>query len=205
MAMPASGCIALRTCIIGIACSSIACAVNGSAVGSCSLSALSVSAGKSAPHAMTEFYGYSPAPPTINLNIQPISVACGPYAICCCGCLQPGNSVPVGDCYFPNYSWQLCASNITPTGAFVCIKCNGTTIYQCSVSSKAFTCSGTWTTAARCVDYNDLIHIVTCVSRSNLDDCVRARLIMTSITQGVGTYCVGSPNSQSSEYGILPE
>ena len=197
MAMPASGSIAIISA--PQACGSI-CAAVGLASGS--LSALSVAAGKIAPHAMSEFYGYTNQ---TNVNIQPISVACGPYAICCCGCLQPGNSVPVGDCYFPNYSWQLCASNITPTGAFVCIKCNGTTIYQCSVSSKAFTCSGTWTTAARCVDYNDLIHIVTCVSRSNLDDCVRARLIMTSITQGVGTYCVGSPNSQSSEYGILPE
>jgi len=88
----------------------------------------------------------------------------------------------------------------------VCIKCNGVTIYSCSVSSKAFNCSGTWTTAARKVDYNDLIHIVTCVSRPNFDDeQVRARVTMTSITQGVGTYCMGSPTSQASEFGIVPE
>lgn len=59
--MPTSGCIALRTCIVGIACSSIACAVDGNAVGSKSLSTLSVTAGKSAPHCMREFYGYDSA------------------------------------------------------------------------------------------------------------------------------------------------
>ena len=60
MAMPASGCIALRTCIVGIACSSISCAVDGNATGSKSLSTLSTTAGKSAPHSMSEFYGYDP-------------------------------------------------------------------------------------------------------------------------------------------------
>ena len=65
MAMPVSGCIALRTCITGINCSSIACAVNGSAVGSCSLSTLSTDAGKTAPHCMREFYGYT-SPVEIN-------------------------------------------------------------------------------------------------------------------------------------------
>jgi len=205
MAMPGSGCIALRTCITGIACSSIACAVNGSAVGSCSLSALSVSAGKTAPHAMTEFYGYSPAPPTINLNIQPISVSCGPTTICCCGCLQPSNAVPAGDCYYPNYTWCLCASNANVTSALVCIRCNNVQIYCCALSGKAYSQSGSWITTARRVDSNDLIHIVTCVDRGVLNDCVRSQLVLSSITQCVGTYCVGSPNRQSSEYGIIPE
>lgn len=60
MAMPASGCINLHTCITGIACSSIACAVDGNATGSKCLLTLSVTAGKTAPHSMSEFYGYTP-------------------------------------------------------------------------------------------------------------------------------------------------
>lgn len=59
MAMPSSGCIALKYCISGIACSSVACAVDGNITGNKSLSSLSVSAGKTTPHCMREFYGYS--------------------------------------------------------------------------------------------------------------------------------------------------
>lgn len=60
MAMPASGCIALRTCIVGCACSSISCAVAGIACSPACLSTLSTQAGKSAPHGMREFYSYVP-------------------------------------------------------------------------------------------------------------------------------------------------
>lgn len=55
MAMPTSGCIGIKTCPGGL-CSSISCAVDG---GSGSLASLSVTAGKSAPHCMREFYGYA--------------------------------------------------------------------------------------------------------------------------------------------------
>ncbi len=59
MAMPASGCIGLRCCFGTTACSSIGIAVCGSLQTPTSLCAMSVAAGKAAPHAMTEFYGYS--------------------------------------------------------------------------------------------------------------------------------------------------
>jgi len=68
MAMPASGCIALRTCITGCACSSISCAVAGIACSPASLASLSVQAGKSAPHSMTEFYSYS-ASFTVSMDV----------------------------------------------------------------------------------------------------------------------------------------
>lgn len=60
MAMPSSGCISLRDCISGCACSSISCAVAGTACSPACLSSLSVQAGKSSPHCMREFYGYFP-------------------------------------------------------------------------------------------------------------------------------------------------
>ena len=70
MAMPSSGCIALRVCISGIACSSISCAVAGIACSPASLCGLSVEAGKTAPHAMSEFYGYT----STTLSINPTNV-----------------------------------------------------------------------------------------------------------------------------------
>lgn len=67
MAMPTSGCIAIKsapqTC--GSICAAV---VQGGGGASGSLSALSVSAGKSAPHCMREFYGYSPPTGSISVN-----------------------------------------------------------------------------------------------------------------------------------------
>lgn len=57
MAMPTSGNIGLKYCVTGIACSSICVAAGYS--GTASLSAISDDVGKSAPHCMREFYGYS--------------------------------------------------------------------------------------------------------------------------------------------------
>lgn len=68
--MPSSGCIALRTCITGCACSSISCAVTGAAQTPSCLSVLSTTAGKSAPHAMSEFYNYVPTPTTFDVNMN---------------------------------------------------------------------------------------------------------------------------------------
>lgn len=59
MAMPSSGCIALRECITNCTCSSISCAVTGIKQNPSSLKSLSECAGKTTPHAMSEFYGYS--------------------------------------------------------------------------------------------------------------------------------------------------
>lgn len=89
MAMPSSGCIALRTCIIGCACSSISCAVAGIACSPASLSSLSVQASKSAPHGMREFYGYAPVT-TFSVNVEvyneSVNIAClnGTACLRCC-------------------------------------------------------------------------------------------------------------------------
>jgi hypothetical protein len=202
MAMPLSGCLGIISCPGGT-CTSIAQAVDGNVTPPKSLSALSVSAGKSAPHSMLEFYGYAPVT-TKTLSILPISTQSTLTVCCTCGCLQPSGVVPVGDCYYPNYSWAMTANNINVSQALVCVICNGVGIYQCSVSSKAYNCSGTWTTIARKVDYNDLIHIVTCVSIFG-ESIATARVSLDSITQCVGTYCKGSPTSQVSGTGFLPE
>ena len=56
--MPLSGCIALKYCITACDCSSVSCAVNGSAIGNISLTTLSEQVGWGLPHCMSEFYGY---------------------------------------------------------------------------------------------------------------------------------------------------
>jgi hypothetical protein len=202
MAMPASGCIALRTCIVGINCSSIACAINGSAIGNSSLSSLSISVGKTVPHCMSEFYGYTPTVPQNVLNIFAVGeTGDGITSKWNCGCLQPSVVVPATDCYFPNYCWRMTASNASSTSACVSVKCNNVEIFACSVSAAIYNCTGTWTTAARKVDYNDLIHIVTCIESGFGSDTGFASVGVTSITQGVGTYCLGSSMHQSSAIG----
>jgi hypothetical protein len=66
MAMPASGSIAILNNTLQT-CSSIAVAVDGNATPPKSLATLSATAGKTAPHGMTEFYGYSAG---IDVNVS---------------------------------------------------------------------------------------------------------------------------------------
>ena len=68
MAMPASGCIGIITCPNSVACTSIAQAVDGNVTPPKSLATLSATAGKSAPHSMTEFYSYS-ASFTVSMDV----------------------------------------------------------------------------------------------------------------------------------------
>lgn len=140
MAMPASGCIALRTCITGCACSSISCAVAGFACSPACLSSLSVQAGKSAPHSMSEFYGYAPAPTTFKVYMNVCYYGSGDcmdgmaYLRCCngvgyCNCYFSTNSdisftwtnIPSG-CYYVDMSGVMSyvASNPVLTSYYWC-------------------------------------------------------------------------------------
>ena len=103
MAMPSSGCIALRSCITGCACSSISCAVAGIACSPASLSSLSVQAGKSAPHAMTEFYGYSPNILSVNPDaaLYAWNESGSTYAVVVDVCIVPDTTF--------NVSWSSCS------------------------------------------------------------------------------------------------
>ena len=71
MAMPASGCIAILNNTLQT-CSSIAQAVDGNVTPPKSLLTLSVAAGKSAPHCMSEFYNYAAVTTfTVDVSIFP--------------------------------------------------------------------------------------------------------------------------------------
>jgi len=201
MAMPLSGSLGIKSCPGGT-CTSIAQAVNGNITGNKSLITLSVGVGKPAPHCMLEFYGYVTAPtyPTVTISLVPTPIICATVQ-CICGVLTTSNAMPSNNCYFPYYCWSMCASNASISDACVKVVCNGAAIYQCSVCGKIFDCSGIWTTAARKVDYNDTINIITCASNNTVDSAVFSRIRVSSITQCVGTYCLGSPDSQASVLG----
>ena len=79
MAMCTSG--NLSICATAGTCRSISTAVGG---GSGSLSSLSVSAGKSAPHGMIEFYGYSSASLCVNPNYISFTQIPSNCNICIC-------------------------------------------------------------------------------------------------------------------------
>ena len=113
MAMPSSGSIGLKYCVGTTACSSIGVAVDGNTTGDKSLSTLSVSAGKSAPHCMREFYGYV----NISLSVDPSSAHFFSDGDTCtiCVCASAGNSWTVSE----NETWlSLFHGSGTGNGTF---------------------------------------------------------------------------------------
>jgi hypothetical protein len=202
MAMPSSGSIGLVSA--PQTCGSIACAVCGTnASPPYSLNTLSAAAGKSAPHSMLEFYGYSPAPTWKTVYFSNISSTCPNYddiCECTCACLTTSSAMASGDCYFPAFSWNFYKpTTAAPTPVCVHLLCNGVTKYCCGFISKtAYSCSGTW--AAFSVDSNDCIHAIT--HAEILTDCVvgsTATVTLCAVNVCVGCYCVGSPATVYSE------
>lgn len=102
MAMPASGCIGIIACPNGVACSSIAQAVDGNVTPPKSLLSLSVAAGKSAPHGMTEFYGYNPTPKYVDFT----NIFCSGNNTVnarACSSLDVSPAMSSGEFYCPNF------------------------------------------------------------------------------------------------------
>lgn len=141
MAMPSSGCIALRTCITGCACSSISCAVAGVACSPACLSTLSVAAGKTSPHSMSEFYSYVPTPTTFTVGMStyceiysPDVCICGyAYLRCCSGisvCCKLINQISDNIC---SWSWTNVSGCLYVDMGNILVRCYGGTIYPSDV------------------------------------------------------------------------
>lgn len=161
MAIPASG--SLSICATAGACRSISTAVG---TGSGSLAALSVSAGKGAPHSMVEFYNYVPK---LDINMVGYGGVFGtqgvsPY-VYRSYCLVP--TPAAGQTYVLCMRPDIC--NIgQQSGSYgqVCITCNLTQIYCCRVTSPT---SGCITTPGvlRTIDSTDCVRIYTCACATN--------------------------------------
>ena len=121
-----------------------------------------------------------------------------------CGRLCPTSTMSSGQCYFGTFSWEM-NKPFTPLPArmSVCLLCNGSCLYGCCYYGKlSETCSGTWSGLK--VDYNDVIELRTCTNIGSssfsypIESCVR----LSNVTNGVGSFCVGSPSYTCSSIGI---
>ena len=202
MAMPSSGCIALRNCISNCACSSISCAVTGAAQTPASLSSLSVCAGKTAPHGMREFYGYSSSK-SVTVSLCTTTSGGSPGRCGCdwgCICVEPAlagsECVDIGLCYelfacmTPNSTEERC---VCATGT---LTVGGTTDFFCASEDMA--------------GYGDCCYVDTLVTK----DCTigtnyKVEVELADIDDdGSGTYakvyiyCVDGYNGVSPSIGL---
>lgn len=161
---------------------SIACEVDGNVTPPKSLCSLSVSAGKTAPHAMTEFYGYSNYKCIEFNNLSGTPTESYDEII-------SSPSMSAGECYNISLSWSLCTVG-SKSNACVYVYCNGTTKYSCAATSDQ-SCSGTFSTFT--IDDND--NVCTCIHacKGLGGTCARASISISTVTGVVGSFCKGSP------------
>ncbi len=193
MAMPTSGTIGLKFCQGAIACSSICVAVGGT---DGSLTSYSVLAGKSAPHCMSEFYGYVPK-----------------IAINWCQYFDSGGQginsyVYKRFCTYPlpaaGQTYSLCvkgdlslANQATSSYTYICVTCNGLSKMCCRITIPS-TCATP--TVLMTVDSNDVVCalVLACATNTACSLCARGTACIFSVT---GTYhCKGSTCSVGFTY-----
>lgn len=118
-----------------------------------------------------------------------------------CGKLCPTTTMISGQNYYATFNWRItkAASSII-AGACVCIVCNGTCLYGCAIDTKlAKNLSGNWSGIP--VDYNDNVYLCACACNDNPSDNVLGCITLASITNGVGTYSIGTPTYVISTVG----
>ena len=198
MAIPTSGNLSIK----GTAgtCRSICTAVGGS---SGSLRTLSLGAGSpysTSPYCMREFYGYSAALP---LSLTTTSCSQSNNVSYHCGRIDGMSTT--GHYATLSIRYNLRGSGCKGACSYVRLVCNGTTVCTCTILATAVIRTGTWT---EYMDYNDSICFVTCTDSGLVMiggfSVTEATLSIDSITQGVGTYCIGSPDSISSVSAVVP-
>ena len=183
-AMPTSGSIGIISA--PQSCGSI-CAAVGCASGS--LTTQSLAAGKTAPHAMTEFYGYSPATAVDFTNI-------------CCNTgfnisetLSSVNPLmALGDCFGTTYCYCINKTLSKSVSALVQVFCNTVSIFCCPASQANET--NTIPTFTYC--YNDNVCVCTGAYDSTGTFCASATICLCAITQCVGSYSLGTYTSDNS-------
>lgn len=182
MAMPASGCIGIIACPNGVACSSIAQAVDGNVTPPKSLCALSIAAGKSAPHGMTEFYGYAPAV-TKYADFTCISCTGNNTAIArACSSLDVSPAMVSGEYYCPTFCWWLTSDIDYGLMTLFTVARNGSTVCTCSASPGDY-CFGSF---SMCVAQGDTVCITTCarVTTGNMGVANESYICLHSMAGG---------------------
>lgn len=157
--------------------------------GSGSLSALSVSAGKSAPHGMLEFYGYDNTPTPLYLT----SISSIPNT----NCLSSISGGHGAGYYCLTIDWNLASLGKATTIA--CVVCNGLHKYcERTLGSGSF--------ASFCVISTDCICFCTVATLilGGLEDFANTEMTIASITNVGSNYYIDTPCIQTSFAGIVP-
>ena len=200
MAMPTSGELRISGC--SQACGSIMKAVCSTYTVPQSLSTLSVTAGKTAPHAMTEFYGYA---------IKPVDFLCvtctgnGLNGAVATGCLCSTPAMSAGEYYCANLCWYLSSDADFSTITCFTVLRSGVTFQSCSISP-GISCSGCFT---MCVCCGETTCIRTCarVSVGNTGVAGESWICFYSMAAGgCGNITRGTTRTLQSSYtcGLLP-
>jgi hypothetical protein len=140
MAMPASGNIAIINNTLQT-CSSLCASVLGSTG---SLLDASVIAGKTAPHAMSEFYSFCRENSYKCVGLNQISAAGsnGTASVCSTDCICSTSAMVADQCYTITICHCLCTNTCTGSAAYARGCCNSASLYSCTKSN---TSSG-WST-----------------------------------------------------------
>ena len=105
-------------------------------------------------------------------------------------------------CVGTTYCWYLYKSSGKFTSASISINCNGTTIRSCSIGGiSGFNCNGTFSVFTQ--SYGDSIVISTSANDGTYISGTEAGITLCSLTQCVGTYCIGYPSSDWSYAGLV--
>jgi hypothetical protein len=132
MAMPASGSIAIIDNTLQT-CSSVCAGVN---YASGSLETLSIIAGKTAPHAMTEFYSFCRETSYKQIGFSNISATgtVNTAARCSLDCICSNSAMVAGQCY--TITLCHCIASNSCVGGLACVQVCGVTVpYCCAVTA----------------------------------------------------------------------
>jgi hypothetical protein len=118
-------------------CSSIGNAVCVTAPTPSSLSSLSASAGKTAPHGMLEFYNFCRETSYKAIGFSTVSTTgsngSASSGTILCICSNPG--MVACQCYTIQLCHALCVNSCTGSVARVCVFCNGGVLYSCQINN----------------------------------------------------------------------
>ncbi len=120
-------------------CSNIATGVCVAAPSPASLSSLSASAGKTAPHTMTEFHSFCRETSFKVVGLCNISTsgADGSNNSGRFDCICSNSAMVACQCYTIQLCHALCVNSCTGSRSWICIFCNGGVLYTCTLNNGA--------------------------------------------------------------------
>jgi hypothetical protein len=173
---------------------SIAREVDGNATAPKSLDTLGDTAfgGGSAPHAMSEFEGYSAAKDVCMCTFF-FGGSCGSPFAANCSCLVVDPLMVSGDRFDANINWLLKNDSVSVGYSCIIIRCNGSIIMNCS-NTAVGCCNGTY--VAQDIDFNDTLTSTVCAGASSSPTITCSCSALTALTdQQQSSFTVGTSDS----------